>query len=165
MTMRMLAALAAFVLVHGDALAATFDDTDAQQLRLETDGGYRLILSKTDGAIVSLIDTASGQMISSGSEGDLLWAASFPGATPGAVLSSNFQANAPDSFTYSWSAASQELTLRYASDPLASQRVDVTVTFRAADDTHLDVGLHLRNNWGAALAGVMMPPKPRVCRS
>src|SRR4051794_22825223 len=101
-------AVAAAALVLPGAASAAIDFTDRAPGRLIiTTPAYRLSLSKGDGALVSLLDSSSDDVVLRGAPGGCLWRA-------GTNAADELAGACDGSFAYRWDSASDTLRLDYA---------------------------------------------------
>ena len=82
---------------------ARFDDADPAVMRI-TGAAYKIELSKTNGAIVSISDLASGDVLSTGNSQSRLWSAAYHFSAKTADAS-KYSPDGTAKFSYVWSAA------------------------------------------------------------
>ena len=115
---------------------------------------YQLVLSKQNGALLSVVDRASGTRLVSGQNGCQWGASSTP--DQGFIGGCTFSPSSANRFSYRWSAATATLTMIYTGDRTADRYTNAVVTLTARD-TSFDLRLTLENHRGATLAGVAFP--------
>ncbi len=133
-----------------------FDDSGPDDMRLSNDH-YELTLSKTNGAILSLVDRNTGSNLTLGSRGGCLWGAVFPDDSPDYVGGCYYSDTGPNLFDYTWNPFQSTLTLTYTWDPGSTQRVDAVLTLTASSDHFFDLQLTVENQWGGTLQNVLLP--------
>ena len=134
-----------------------FDDTGPEFMRLGN-SFYEVALRKDNGGIAYITDKATGQHISEGSLNRCLWVVVFDYNTPDEYIEScRYRPNSPYRFSYSWSAVTRQLTMRYDPDPAASRSVAAVVTVAASLNNWFDLHLDLDNRWGAVPVDVKFP--------
>ncbi len=126
--------------------AAVFDDAAEDRMRI-TARAYEIILSKENGAIVSIGDRAAGASLTQGSRNGCLWGSTYVSTPPVSRGGCDYR-KGDGAFRYAWDAGKRALTLAY--------RDDATVTLTAADD-FFDLKLDLNNRTGAVLDSVSLP--------
>lgn len=136
-----------------------FDDSHPEFLKLGNALHYELGLRKSNGSIAYLTDKTGGGNVTLGSRYECLWGAVFvdEGAFVGGC---GFDAAGADRFSYSWSAATQTLTLTYTPQPGGSQRVAAQVTLKPSAGRHLDLRVRLDNGRGFTMDQVLFPCDP-----
>jgi hypothetical protein len=133
--------------------AVKFDQSSAGALVLLTKA-YRLTLSKKDGAIVSLVDVPTGQVLVTGTNG-CQWGAAVAGGGPyigGCV----FAPGSSSRFSYSWDSSAATLTLSYTAGTGAEQHVDAVVALHA-EASSFDLRLALTNHAPQTVQTVSFP--------
>jgi len=134
-----------------------FDDTGAEFMRLGNNF-YEVALRKDNGGIVYITDKAAGGQLSQGSLNGCLWVVVFDYNTQNEYIEScRFRPNNPYRFSYSWSAVTRQLTMRYDPDPAAPKSVAAVVTVAASLSNWFDLHLALDNRWGAVPVDVKFP--------
>lgn len=131
-----------------------FDDTGAGSMRLGN-SHYEIEFRKSDGSIASIVDKASGQHVSEGSRYGCLWGAF--GAAAGYVGGCSFGATSANRFSYTWSAATNSLSLLYTPAATSARGVAALVTITASVESWFDLQLRLQNHWGATLDYISFP--------
>lgn len=131
-----------------------FDDADALHIRSRH---YEIVLSKDNGPILGIWDVETGQRLTMGSRNGCLWGASFPGREPDYAGGCSFKRDGPRRFSYHWDEERATLMLEYLWDVQATDRLDATVEIMASDESYFDLGIRLRNNWGAPVEQVLIP--------
>ena len=146
-------------LIPDDSQTIYFDDSDPDIMVLGNDNYYEIGFRKANGAIAYITDKSTGQDVTAGSRYECLWGAVFsPQAMPQEYVGGcSFNAAWLDQFTYSWSAATQTLTLNYDPNPISSQQVTALVKVVATDNAWFDMHLTLQNAWGYILEYVLFP--------
>ncbi len=132
-----------------------FDDSAPNSMRL-SNSHYELTLSKTNGAIASLVDKYTGANLTQGSRGGCLWGAVYPGHSPDYVGGCFYSQTGSNRFSYAWNAASSTLTLTYAWQSGVSPSVNAVATLSASPDAFFDLRLTLDNHWGATAQNVLL---------
>lgn len=133
-----------------------FDDRAPDRIRI-SNGYYEIVLSKTNGAILALIDRATNASLTLGSRGGCLWGAVFPGHAPDYVGGCSFSSTGGNRFSYSWNSATSRLILSYEGDAGQPHRVNAVVTLQATADAYFDLQITLHNQFGAILQNVLLP--------
>lgn len=133
-----------------------FDDSAPDRLRI-SNSHYEIAISKSNGAILALIDRSTNASLTLGSRNGCLWGAVFPGHAPDYVGGCSFSATSGNRFTYHWNAASSQLTLSYNGDANQPHRVDAVVVLQATTDAYFDLQITLQNRFGATLQNVLLP--------
>lgn len=133
-----------------------FDDSAPGSMRL-SNSHYDLALSKTNGAILSLVDKQTGTNLTQGSRGGCLWGAVYPGHSPDYVGGCSFSSTGSNHFVYSWNATSGALALTYAWQSGVTPSANAVVTLSASTDAFFDLRLTLDNRWGATAENVLLP--------
>ncbi|MDH7484950.1 MAG: hypothetical protein QHJ81_01600 [Anaerolineae bacterium] len=137
-----------------------FDDSHPEFIKLGNTLYYEIGFRKSNGSLAYITDkTTGGGSVTLGSRYECLWGAVFndEGAFVGGC---GFDAAAPDSFSYTWSAATQTLTFTYTPEPGGSQRVAAQVTLKPSAGRHLDMQVRLQNGRGYTLDQVLFPCDP-----
>lgn len=160
---RLLFAALAAALLAPSASAQTpvvFDAKSRTRLVL-TAPGYRLVLSKSNGAILDLRDRRTDARVTLGSENACLWTATFRGPDPDSVGGCSYSAAGPNTFSYRWDRSSSTLRLTYDADDAAARRVDASVEL-VAGPRSFDLRLTLEQHWGGVLTRVVLPAELRL---
>jgi hypothetical protein len=113
--------------------------------------GYRLSLSRQNGAIVDLVDRSTNAHVTHGSLGGCLWGASAPGGTPDYLGGCSYKGSA---FAWRWNRASSTLTLSYGGT--GGLPLSATVTL-VAGTTSFDLSLQLASRSTAPIQQVLFP--------
>lgn len=125
-------------------LRTTFADRGSR-LVVET-GTYRLVLSKTNGAVLELVELGSRSRLVQGQAG-CLWGARLAG-DPAYVGGCAFRPAGPDRFSYAWDRRTRTLSLEYGSE---------AVVAIVAGASSLDLRLSLTNRGRGVLENVLFP--------
>lgn len=144
---------------HRPSLAAGvyFDDTGPEFMRLGN-SFYEVAFRKDNGGIVYITDKAAGGQLSQGSLNGCLWVVVFDYNTQNEYIEScRFRPNNPYRFSYSWSAVTRQLTMRYDPDPAAAKSVAAVVTVTASASNWFDLHMSLENRWGYVPVHVKFP--------
>ena len=138
-------AIVLFTAVVCSAQIADFDDTAPDRIVLRSDT-YELSLSKTNGAIVGLVQTSTGAKLTAGSRNGCLWGVNlnYPGPQ-----SQYFGGCSPNRFSYVWDGST--LALTYAG------RINVTVTIAPGDGPFFDMRLSMENIAAVNVGQVLFP--------
>src|SRR5207244_673469 len=107
-----------------------FDDSSPGQLVITTPT-YELTLSRASGALVELVEAASGARLLHGQNG-CAWGV-VPDGDASYVGGCSFSARGRSRFSYSWDRRSATLRLTYAGDSAAVRRVDAAVELTVHD--------------------------------
>ncbi len=134
-----------------------YDDSHPDLIILGDADHYEIGLRKSNGSIAYITDKTTGRSVTRGSRYGCLWGASFPDGTPSFVGGCHDDTAGPNRFSHTWSASTQTLTLTYAPNPNAGQRVAAQVRVKPSVGSSLDIQLQLRNDWGHALDWVLFP--------
>jgi hypothetical protein len=132
-----------------------FNDKDKNLLKLGN-RSYEIGLNKSNGGLAYITDKATGQPVTASSPTGCLWAAWFS-VTPNPVDACAFSPGRANQFSYTWSSASQQLTLVYTPDPAAKKRMTATVTIIPSPGKWFDLQIILQNNWGYDLDVLAFP--------
>ncbi len=114
---------------------------------------YQVVLSKTDGELLAVIDRRNGTRLVKGQNGCEWGADSTPntgnigGCSPAGGVSR---------FSYHWNRAAQTLRMTYAGDASTERYTNAVVTLTARA-TYFDLRLTLENHRGATIAQVLFP--------
>jgi len=133
-----------------------FDDSAPDRLLLRN-AHYELALSKTNGAILALVDRSAEADLTLGSRYSCLWGAVFPGSDPDCVGGCSYSDAGPNRFDYAWDPVQSTLALTYTWEPGVSPRVDAVLTLAAGTDPFFDLQLALENGWGATMQNGILP--------
>lgn len=129
----------------------TFSATSGSRLLITTTG-YRLSLSKVNGALLELVDRKTGGRLL-GEQAGCAWGVAL--STGDSLAACAFDGRADDRFSYAWSQRSATLTLRYqGSGPAGRLAATVTLTARAA---FADLRLSLDTDLERPIAAVSFP--------
>jgi hypothetical protein len=131
-----------------------FTQQPGRNLLRITAPGYELLLSRTNGAIVSLVDRASRTRLVVG-EGGCIWGARADGSTD-YIGGCSFSRTGAARFSYRWDAASSKLTLTYAPRPGAPDAIGATAVLTASD-TFFDLRVTIENHLHRVLSSVLVP--------
>jgi len=138
---------------RGGAITLTDDGRGALVL---TAPGYRLALSRRNGALFDLVDRATNAHVTRGSLGGCLWGASAPGGQPDYVGGCSFDRKPPDVFSWRWDRTRSTLTLSYGAGGSGGLPVSVKVTL-VAHATSFDLTLSLTSRSTAPIQTVLFP--------
>lgn len=133
-----------------------FDDSTPDRLSL-SNAHYKLTLSKTNGAIIALVDNDTNVNLTLGSRNGCLWGAIFPNSEPDYVGGCSYARDGRNHFTYSWDPSSATLTLGYQWRRDSSRRVDAVVRLRTSPNPFFELQMELENHWGGTLCTVLFP--------
>ena len=133
-----------------------FDDSAPDSMRLTNDH-YELTFSKTNGAILALVDRSTGHNLTLGSRYGCLWGAVFPGSSPDFIGGCSYNNSGPNRFSYSWNAAQSRLTLAYDWAPGVSPHLDAVVTVTASADAFFDLQLTVNHGWSTTMQNALLP--------
>src|ERR1700730_8723161 len=126
-----------------------FDDSVSDHMRVGS-ASWELSLSKTNGAILGLIDKVLNVSLSMLSRNGCLWGAVLDSA-PGYLGGCSYNLTGPNRFSYSWSDTESSLTLIYAGQSTASVRL------AASQQSYFDVQLTFLNHAGATVTRYLFP--------
>ncbi|MBI2214907.1 MAG: hypothetical protein HYU52_14770 [Acidobacteria bacterium] len=130
--------------------ASVFDDSAADSFSVANDH-YRVMFRKSDGAIAEITDAATGQMLARGARDGCLWRASDQAS------SCAFRAGSADAFTYSWSEASQTLTMDYTPSAGKPAAVKARVIVVVHDDAFLDFAIEIESSSATPIDDIAFP--------
>lgn len=145
---RLVAVLLVVSAAFGASASVTFDDSAAGAMSLENDH-YRFVFSKSNGAILSVVDRASGLEVSPGSLNGCLWGVSTPPSTYTGGCSPG------QAFAYTWSAEARELSMTWR--PASGSGLEARVVVTASDESLLDMRLALSGSHPERLDYVLFP--------
>jgi len=131
-----------------------FDDSQAGQMQLGNPA-WELVLSKNNGAILSISDKSANVSIPVSSRSGCLWGASFRSGDY--IGGCSYSAIWSNRFTYAWDATKNVLTLNYSRDVPVAPGVDATVTITAGAGASFDMSLALENHWDSPLEQALFP--------
>jgi Domain of unknown function (DUF6259) len=116
--------------------------------------GYELTLSRTNGAILSLVDRAARARLLVG-QGGCIWGARADGSTD-YIGGCSFSRTGAARFSYRWDARSAKLTLRYTPNPSVPDKISATAVL-SASDTFFDIQVTIENRLHRVLSSVLVP--------
>jgi hypothetical protein len=131
--------------------AIRIDATPRDRLLLTTPG-YRLSLSKENGALLELVDRKTGARLVRG-QGGCGWVVTF--SSSDAFGGCSFGRTGENRFSYHWNQALATLTLRYEGSP-GFERAEATVTLTAGRN-YLDLRLTLSTQIEQPVGAVFFP--------
>lgn len=140
-----------------------FDDQSASVMKLGS-GSYEIGLSKENGAILYVLNQASGQRVSEGNSVGKLWEVGLLGSAV-RIGSDDYSAGGAASFTYAWQPAENRLVLTYTPDPAERRKLAVQVSMTASRGSVLDMDLTLDNQSGYSTESVQFPSNLMFGRS
>ena len=137
------------------ATGASFDDSASDRMVL-SNNYYQLTLSKTNGAILSILDRSTAAYVSQGSNGGCLWGASFSDGAVPYVGGCSFGSTGNAFFSYQWDGLST-LSLSYSGSFDADRQFAATVTVVAGSSAAFELQITIQNSWGALVHNVLLP--------
>jgi hypothetical protein len=117
--------------------------------------GYVLTLSRTNGAVLSLLQLGARAPLVRGGD-SCLWGAKADGGNGLATGGCAFARGSANAFSYTWNRRSSSLTLVYRGDRSAPRSVTARAVLHA-QSTFFDLRLTLTNNWHHVLSNVLFP--------
>lgn len=139
------------------AQSVYFDDSDAEILELGNTTAYAVGFRKTNGSIAYILDQATADTVSLGSNDEQLWAVQFPDDDWAYVGGDSYAAQEGATFTYEWSASSGVLELRYTADESGNLGVSAVVEVRPSEGSYLDFVIRIDNHRGVPLETFFFP--------
>jgi hypothetical protein len=140
--------------VPAEAWNVFYNDYELPHIVLGNRDWYELYIAKFNGGIAGIVDKTTGDTITIGSNGGILWSVDFPGDPhPGRadpVHGFDELGFAPHKFTYEWDETARTLTLTYARDTTAQYGIDVSVEITISEEPYFDMRIALDNAWGSA---------------
>lgn len=144
----------ALALPAGAATAPVFDDSAAETLSI-SNAHYRVSFRKSDGAVASIVDAASGRVVATGARQGCLWSVL---TTSGEQLSAcAFTAGGADRFAYRWEPESRTLTMDYTPAAGRSNVVAARVAVTASDGRWLDLSISIDSSFAKPLDDIAFP--------
>jgi hypothetical protein len=150
-----IALLLSFVPVRRSLAQTVYFDDSGPDSILVGNSFYEIEFDKSNGAIASITDKATGRHVSEGSRYGCLWGAF--GSAAGYVGGCSFHAKGADRFSYAWSATTNTLSLTYTSASPRTHGVAALITLTASEHSVFDLRLQLQSHWGSTLEYVSFP--------
>ncbi len=121
---------------------------------------YEISISQTNGALLYILDKATGEHVSAGSRYGCLWGNVFeavaqPDDYVGGCL--YHRDNPERAFTWEWRPVDSQLTLRYLADPAHYAEVNVWVDLTLSTEPWFDLRLFLENKSGYTVERLLFP--------
>ncbi|MBN1481919.1 T9SS C-terminal target domain-containing protein [candidate division KSB1 bacterium] len=143
----LLVAILCFYFSTGFTQSVYFDDSSADNMILGNDY-FELTLRKSNGSLSGIVDKTSGQVLSSGNDGQTMWLAEVTNPDI-IVVSHEYGAGTNNGFNYLWDENNNKLTLSYIHNPAESQGIDLDLQITASDQHYFDLYvelIHCRND-------------------
>lgn len=142
------------------AQSVIYFDPSNPDFMLMGNADYEISISKINGALLYILDKATGEHVSAGSRYDCLWGSIFaavaqPDDYVGGCL--YHRDNANRLFTWTWYPADSRLNLCYLANPASYAGVNVRVDITLSADPWFDLRLFLENKSGYTIERVLFP--------
>jgi Domain of unknown function (DUF6259) len=134
--------------------AITFTQHARKATLRVTAPGYELLLSRTNGGILSLTDRAAKKKLLVG-QGGCIWGARAEGSTD-YIGGCSFSRTGASRFSYSWSQRATTLTLRFTPKVDAGDAISATATLTFAR-TSFDIRVTVENHLHRLLTSMLVP--------